>query len=375
VTDNVRFEPPYKILITGGCGFLGSHLVEHFLKNTDYDIVVLDRLTYASSGFDRLRDVQWLPSGAISPISALSTSRVRVFTCDLSQPVPEGVKREIGEVDYIIHAAAESHVDRSITDPVPFISANVFGTHWMLWYARELADSGCLKRVFCVSTDEVYGPAAWDHPGHDEESAFRPANPYAAAKAGGEAIAMAYANTYRLPITIVNTMNLIGERQTGEKFVPTVIRKVLNGETVHIHADATRTRSGTRFYLHCRNYASALEYLMGVDLGGHIMRHGGYPRDVGQLPLKVHVAGEREVSNLELAQEIADIIGKPLRYELVDFHSSRPGHDLRYALNADLIHQMGWKQPLNLDESLEKTVRWFLRDENRRWLDFGVQGG
>jgi len=364
-----------RLLITGGCGFLGAHLVEHFLKNTDFEIVVLDKLTYASSGYDRLRDIKLRrfadstvdgpASGAHAPmIGAHEHPRVRVLGCDLAQPIPDGIRREIGKVDYIIHAAAESHVDNSILDPLPFLQSNVIGTHHLLWFVRELEH---LRRIFCVSTDEVYGPASWEHPGHTPTDPFRPANPYAAAKAGGECVAMAYANTYKLPVTIVNTMNLLGERQHPEKYVALVIRKVLSGEKLSIHADPSKTRSGTRFYIHCRNFASALGFL--IDQEESIRRVD--PAVRGQveddcLPLKIHVAGEREISNLDLAQMIAGFVGKPLNYELVDFHSSRPGHDLRYALDAREIRAMGWKQPLDIEASLEKTVRWFL--DNPRWL-------
>jgi len=344
-----------RLLITGGAGFLGHHLVEHFLKNTSFEIVVLDKLTYASSGYDRLRD-----------IAAFDDKRVRVLGCDLGNPVPQGVLREIGAVDYVIHAAAESHVDNSIIDPLPFIQSNVVGTHHLLWSILTGLNhkQRSVRRIFCVSTDEVYGPASWEHPGNIPTDPFRPANPYAAAKAGGECIAMAYANTYKLPITIVSTMNLIGERQHAEKFVPLVIRKVLAGETLHVHADPSRTRSGTRFYIHCRNYASALQFLIKRS---SLINDGVTDNaDAFAMPLKLHVAGEREISNLDLAQMIASVIGKPLRYDLVDFHSSRPGHDLRYALDGSEIRAMGWEQPLDIVKSLEKTVRWFL--DHPHWL-------
>ena len=329
-----------RILTTGGCGFLGHHVVEHLLKNTDTEVVVLDKLTYASNGFDRLRD-----------ISVFDDRRVRVIGCDLGHEIPAGVVHEIGQVDYVFHIAAETHVDNSIVDPLPFLQSNVIGTHHLLMWLRGVPS---IRRAFLVSTDEVYGPASWDSPGNTEDDPFRPANPYAAAKAGGECVAMAYANTYKLPITIVNTMNLVGERQHHEKFVPLVIRRVLQGEKVLIHADPTRTRSGTRFYIHCRNYASALTYLMDRCTSSN------------EMPLKIHVAGEREISNLDLAQLIASFIGKPLDYELVDFHSSRPGHDLRYALDATKIRNMGWEQPLDIEQSLKKTVAWYLK--NQRWL-------
>jgi len=348
-----------RILITGGCGFLGSHLVEHLLKTTDAELVILDKLTYASAGFDRLRDI------TNSNPNLTAGGRVHILGCDLSQPIPEGVAHEISDVDYVIHAAAETHVDNSIVDPLPFLKSNVLGTHHLLWWARSARKMP--KRIFLVSTDEVYGPASWESTGNVETDMFRPANPYAAAKAGGEAVGMAYANTYKLPITIVNTMNLYGERQHPEKYIPLVIRRALSGEQVQIHADPTKTRSGTRFYIHCRNYASAITWLIERD--GRLGLSSAL-----QLPLKIHVSGEREISNEQLALMIAEIVGKPLNYELVDFHSSRPGHDLRYALDDSMIRGMGWKQPLNTEESLARTVRWFLRDENRRWLYLDQKG-
>jgi dTDP-glucose 4,6-dehydratase len=359
-----------RILITGGCGFLGSHLVEHFLKTTEHEIVILDKLTYASSGFDRLRDIRY--ENVVG--TAVDHPRIKVIGCDLAYPIPEGVRREVGYIDYVIHAAAETHVDNSIVDPLPFIQSNVLGTHHLLWWlqAERLAGPMKPRRIFLVSTDEVYGPAAWDSKGNVETDPFRPANPYAAAKAGGEAIGMAYANTYKLPITIVNTMNLYGERQHHEKFIPLVIRRALLGEKVLIHADPSKTKSGTRFYIHCRNYASALAWLIERDRTANEQWRGStIPHALGSvewLPIKLHVSGEREISNLDLAQMIASYVGKPLHYELVDFHSSRPGHDLRYALDDSKIREMGWTQPVNIEASLKKTVEWYLADGNRRWL-------
>jgi dTDP-glucose 4,6-dehydratase len=331
-----------RILVTGGLGFLGHHIVEHLLKTTDAEVVVLDKMTYASSGFDRLRD-----------ISVYDDARVHVLGCDLSQPIPEGVAREVGDVDYVIHAAAETHVDNSIVDPLPFLMSNVVGTHHLLMWLRTLKS---LHRAFLVSTDETYGPASLDDKENafDENAPFRPANPYAAAKAGGECVAMAYANTYKLPITIAATMNLVGERQHWEKYVPLVIRRTLREEKVTIHANPERTKSGTRFYLHCRTYAHALGFLIDRDQRGL------------EMPAKVNICGEREISNLDLAQFIASVVGKPLHYDLVDFHSSRPGHDLAYRMRDDLIRSLGWKRPMNLEQSLDKTVRWYLA--NPKWL-------
>lgn len=331
-----------RLLVTGGLGFIGHHIVEHFLRNTDSEIVVVDKMTYASNGMDRLRDIR-----------AFDSRRVHVLGCDLSQPIPAGVSHEVGLVDYVIHAAAETHVDNSITDPLPFLQSNVVGTHHLLWWLRGMAS---LKRVFCVSTDEAYGPASLDDDTNsfDESAAFRPANPYAAAKAGGECVAMAYANTYKIPVTIAATMNAIGERQHVEKMTPKCIRAALLGETVSIHSNPERTKSGTRFYLHCRTFAHALGFLIDLAQRG------------GSVPLKVNICGEREISNLDLAQMIAGFVGKPLRYELVSWHASRPGHDLAYRMRDDLIRSLGWQRPMDIDRSIEKTVRWYL--DNPKWL-------
>lgn len=354
-----------RILITGGCGFLGSHLIDYFLRNTDATIVVVDKLTQASHGFERMRLVR----DAFGEQGF--TQRVKMLGgVDLGLPVTDGVLMEIDEVDYIIHAAAESHVDNSIVDPLPFLHSNVIGTHHVLMAARRIPS---VKRVIMVSTDEVYGPspampglsafnegyhATCARYGFDELSRYRPANPYAAAKAGGEAVAMAYANTYKIPVTIVNTMNLIGERQHHEKFVPLVIRKVFAGEPVTIHADSTRSISGSRFYLHCGVLAHAMHWIIN-DEKERSARDGGYP-------IKLHVCGEKEISNLDLAQTIAKLIGRPLSYELVDFHSSRPGHDLRYAMQDRMIQTLGWKRPMGIEQSLERTVKWYL--DNPTWF-------
>ena len=159
-----------RLLVTGGCGFLGAHVVEHFLKNTDATIVIIDKLTYASSGYDRLRD-----------IDAFDDRRVSILGCDIAQPISPGITREVGAIDYVIHTAAETHVDNSIADPLPFIRSNVDGMHYLLWWLRDVPS---LRRAFLVSTDECYGPASLDDKEHkfNEESRYRPRNPYAASK-------------------------------------------------------------------------------------------------------------------------------------------------------------------------------------------------
>jgi len=333
-----------KVLITGGCGFIGSHFVEHFLKATDWEIIVLDKLNYASAGLDRLRD-----------INVFDEKRVRIFTTDLAKPFEEGLKKEIGEVDYIINLASESHVDNSIKDPVPFIQNNVNLVLYLLEWARELKG---LKKIVQFSTDEVNGTAPFYH-NYSEGDRLNPGNPYSASKASQEMICRAYSNTYKLPIIITRTMNVFGERQHPEKFIPSTIRKVLNGETVIIHADPTKTKSGSRFYIHARNVAKAVHFLLEnvnewldkIDASSGVF----------------NIVGEKELSNLEVAQFIAKVLNKELKYEMVDFHSSRPGHDLRYALDGKKMYLLGWRLPKSFEESLTKTIQWYLN--HSRWLN------
>ena len=322
------------ILVTGGCGFIGSHFVEHVVKNTDWDIIVIDKLSYASYGLDRHRKM-----------SLLKNDRIRLFTWDLEKGIPEFLTKEIGHVDYIVHMAAETHVDNSIETPVPFIHNNIMSTVSMLEYARKIKD---LKIFFYFSTDEVYGPALGDKM-YREDERHNPTNPYSASKSGAEGICMAYRNTYKVPVMRVNVMNAFGEMQHTEKFIPKVIQKILTGETIQIHAYPDKKRSGTRFYIHARNIAAAVLFLI----------------EKGEIGECYNITGEKEVSNLEMAQFIARVIGKELKYEMVDFHSSRPGHDLRYGLDGEKMEKMGWKLPISFEKSLEKTIIWELKTRFR----------
>lgn len=332
-----------RILITGGAGFVGHHVVEHILKNTDWEVLVLDKLTYSSSGFDRLRDIECFGT---------EEARVRVYTADFTQPISDGLKREIGQVDYIIHMGAESHVDNSIHNPVPFVMSNVLGTVHMLNFARE--QSNLLGFVY-FSTDEVFGPAP-EGTNYREWDRYNSGNPYAASKAGGEEIALAFGNTYKIPVIITHTMNVFGERQHPEKFIPLVIKSVLNGKTVTIHSNKDRNKAGSRFWIHGRNVGAALLFLLEREAKG-----------AETVVDKWNIVGEAEVDNLQMAQLIAKSMGKELKYEMVDFHSSRPGHDLRYALDGGKMASRGWKLPINFEESLDKTVQWTL--QHPQWLD------
>jgi dTDP-glucose 4,6-dehydratase len=325
------------ILITGGCGFIGHHFVEHIFINTDWNIIIIDKLSYASNGFERLRDT-----------GCLNNERIKVFTNDLINPIPEGLQKEIGQnLNYIVHMAAETHVDNSIKDPKLFLDNNINSTLNLLEFSRTLSK---LEIFFYFSTDEVFGPALNDIL-FKEWDRHKPTNPYSASKSAAEQICISYENTYKVPLMIVNVMNAFGERQHVEKFIPLCIKKILNNETIQIHSYPDKKRSGTRFYIHARNIAAAVLFLIKN----------------GSIGEKYNISGEKEVSNLEMAQYIAEFMNKELKYEMVDFHSNRPGHDLRYGLDGNKLFNMGFNLPLNFKESLRKTVEWTL--ENKKWLE------
>lgn len=241
-----------------------------------------------------------------------------------------------------------SHVDNSIEDPIKFIKSNVLGTGRILNFARLLNNLDC----FCLmSTDEVFGPAP-EGVNYKEWDRYNCTNPYSATKAGAEELTLAYMNTYSMPGYIIHSMNIFGERQHPEKFIPMCIKKILNGKEITIHSDSTLKKSGSRFYIHARNMSDAMLFLY----------NNFETRD------KYNIVGEREVTNLALAMKIGEILGKDVKYKMVDFHSSRPGHDLRYALDGSKIAQMGWKMPLDFEDSMRKTIEWSVRPENERWI-------
>jgi dTDP-glucose 4,6-dehydratase len=324
------------ILITGVAGFIGSHFVEHVLRKTDWNIIGIDKLSYASKGFSRLREN-----------GSLTNPRMRMFTWDLVTPLSEGMIREIGPVNYILHFAAETHVDRSCSAPVPFIQNNINSTLTMLEYARTIP---ALEKFVYFSSDESFGTAK---PGEyfSETAPHNPSNPYSASKSASEMICLSYANTYRLPIIVTHLVNIFGERQLAEKMIPKCIKTILAGETMDIHSYPDGTQPGSRFYLHGRNAASATLFLIKNGVPGEIY----------------NISSKSELNNLELAQAIADIMGKPLKYRLVSFHADRPYHDLRYSLDGSKLEKLGWSSPVSFSESLRHTVLWTL--ENPHWLD------
>jgi len=336
-----------KILITGGAGFIAHHVIDKILSSTDWEIITLDRLDF-SGNLNRLNEV-------VNTYPESERKRVRVIHHDLKAELNPEIIANIGKIDYISHLAAGSHVDRSISYPLEFVMDNVVGTAHILDYARKIDN---LERFAYFSTDEVFGPAP---PGinYKENDRYNSTNPYSATKAGAEELVVAYENTYGLPSIITHTMNVFGERQNVEKYIPMVIKKVRDNETVTVHANKEKTIAGSRHYIHAGDVADALLFLYNYDLST-------IPEDkTGAKCQKFNIVGKDEIDNLELAQFIAKTQHKDLKYKMVDFHSSRPGHDLRYALDGTKMKNMGW-EPESAFKRLESVVQWTL--ENDRWL-------
>ena len=337
-----------KILVTGGAGFIGHHFIDYLLMRTDWTVVCMDRLDPAGD-LNRL-----------SKVGSTDSERRRLSVCfhDLRAEVnPEVAKAAISgngafdtsPFDYVVHMAAGSHVTRSVADPVSFVMDNVVGTAHLLDFCRKvpgaLAHGG---RIMYFSTDEVFGPAP-EGTSYSEWDRFNPNNPYSASKAGGEALCSAYANTYSLPIMVTHTTNVFGERQHAEKFIPLLIRKILCRETVQIHADKTETKSSSRFYTYVDNISSAVL---------HLLEHGECMNGTDRIG-KYNISGEQDVSNLDLAQLVAGMLGKELLYEMVSFCPERPKHDMRYAISDNALRATGWRPQVSFDEGMRRTISYF----------------
>jgi dTDP-glucose 4,6-dehydratase len=322
-----------RVLVTGSAGFIGHYVIEKIIKETDWEIVGMERLSY-SGNLNRLSDV--IPKDQLQ--------RYKSIHHDLQSPIGEILSKQIGPIEYIIHIGANSHVDRSIENPMSFVMDNVVGTCNILNFARTQKN---LKMFLYFSTDEVFGPAP-DGVKFSEYDRYNSTNPYSATKAGGEELCVAFRNTYKLPIVITHTMNVFGNRQHHEKYIPKCIRKINEGDLLTIHSDETRTKPGSRHYIHGEDVADAVLFLMKL------------PVSIDGICPKYNIVGQEELNNLELAQMIADIIGKQLNYNLVDFHSSRPGHDLRYAMSGEILAKLGWQPRVTVRDRIREVVDWTL---------------
>jgi len=341
-----------KVLITGGAGFIAHHLIYHILKTTNWEIVSLDRLDY-SGNLNRLDNI-------LSSLNEKDKARVKVVFHDLKSELNPWIRKEIGEVNIILHLAAGSHVDRSIEFPVEFVMDNVVGTANILEYARYIYNkSSQFEKFVYFSTDEVFGPAS-DGINYKENDRYNSTNPYSATKAGGEELAVAYENTYNLPIIITHTMNVFGERQHPEKFIPMCIKKIRDGETVTIHSDKTKKIAGSRHYIHAEDVSEAILFLLNNNIKPELDWGGA------KCP-KFNIVGAEELTNLELAQIIAKSQNKKLNYKMVDFHSSRPGHDLRYSLSGEKMKSLGWTPKIKVQSRIKQVVEWSLG--NPSWIE------
>jgi dTDP-glucose 4,6-dehydratase len=291
----------------------------------------------------------------VASYSKSEQKRVRVIHHDLKAELNPEIISTIGKVDYISHLAAGSHVDRSIIYPLHFVMDNMVGTAHILDYARKLDH---LERFLYFSTDEIFGPAPVGV-NYKENDRYNSTNPYSATKAGAEELVVAFENTYGLPSIITHTMNVFGERQNPEKYIPMVIKKVRDGEMVTVHANSNKTIAGSRHYIHAEDVANAILFLYDYDISS-------LPNEpTGIKCHKFNIVGKDEIDNLKLAQYIAKCQSKELKFKMVDFHSQRPGHDLRYSLDGSKMKQMGW-EPESAFDRLSTVIEWSLN--NDKWL-------
>jgi dTDP-glucose 4,6-dehydratase len=333
---------PKRLLLTGASGFIGSHALEYYLDHTNWDIIC---------------PCSWEHKGTPERITEIMTeadrNRVQIMTHDLTTPFTETTIKRMGKIDYIINFASDSHVDRSIEDPVPFIKNNVNIALTLLELARKVKPEVYVQ----ISTDEVYGTAP-DEVSYKEWSHILPSNPYAASKAAQEALTIAYWRTYDVPVVITNTTNNFGERQDTEKYLAMLIQKVKNGEKVTVHG--SKDYVGGRFYTYVKNHASAIKHIIDKNLVVHYK--DGEDR---MFPARYNVTSDDEIDNLTLAKMVAKVMGKKLNYVLEDYHATRPGHDRRYALDVSKLKETGWELEYPLEDSLKKYVEWTL--DHKHW--------
>jgi dTDP-glucose 4,6-dehydratase len=326
------------LLITGACGFIGHHLVEYLLEKTQHNITIIDKLSYASFGLKRLQQ-----------IGALNNDRVKIHIYDLCSEFEIGFIEQLYDIDIIIHLAAETHVDNSIANPKHCILNNIESTINMLELAKQLN----IEKFIYFSTDEVYGPAL-DDAIFSEDSRHNPTNPYSASKSASEMICKSYANTFEIPLIICNVMNVFGERQHNEKFIPICIKNILNEKEITIHSypiqKNQKAKSGSRFYIYAKNVASAINFVMCN----------------GEIGETYNIPGQDEVDNDIVCDKIAEILQKTPKKKYVDKDSKRPGNDLRYALHGTKLVDMGWKPEGNFNDHLERIVKW--TSNNPLWM-------
>jgi len=303
-----------RILVTGGAGFIGSHLVDLLLERPGAEVVVLDKLTYAGTG---LNVAHHEPN-----------PRFRFVLGDVADP--DAVAPLVGEADRVIHAAAESFVDRSIEDSRAFVLSNVLGTQVVLEACRELETP-----MLFVSTDEVYGSNEGDP--FAEDDPMHPRNPYAASKAGADLLCRSYVVTYGMPITTVRGTNTFGPRQHPEKAIPTFAIAALQGRPIPVYGDGSNRRE----WLYVRDFVRAIEAVM----------------DNGEPGTVYNIGGGTELTNLDLAKRVSAFLGAD--GSLISFVEDRPGHDLAYGVRWDRLEALGWRPATPFTDGLVTTLNWY----------------
>jgi dTDP-glucose 4,6-dehydratase len=314
------------LLVTGGAGFIGSNFVRYMLhKYPEYRLVVFDKLTYAGN-LDNLRD--------------LDDARYQFVRGDICDPhAVEGAIRQYG-IDTIVNFAAETHVDRSISDGAEFLRTNVYGVQVLLEAVRELEPC----RLVHVSTDEVYGDLP---PGRSstEDDPLRPSSPYSAAKAGGDLLVLSHVRTYGVDAVITRGSNTYGPNQYPEKLLPLFVTNALDGEPLPLYGDGKQVRD----WLHVEDHCAAIELVLREGASGEVYNVGG---------------GE-EVENREITRRVLELTGAD--ESLVRPVDDRPGHDRRYSLDSGKLEALGWKREWTLEKGVPQTVEWYR--ENRHWWE------
>jgi dTDP-glucose 4,6-dehydratase len=334
------------ILITGGAGFIGSHVVRLFVNNyPDYKIVNLDKLTYAGN-LENLSDIE-------------SKRNYKFIKADINNPVAVNEIFDEYHFDGVIHLAAESHVDRSILEPMDFIHTNIVGTVNLLNAARKVWSDDLSNNLFYhISTDEVYGSI--EQGGYfTEDTPYEPRSPYSASKASSDHFVRAYYNTYKLPVIISNCSNNYGPNQFPEKLIPLTINNIKNNKPIPVYGKGENIRD----WLYVEDHAKAIELIF----------HKGTPGET------YNIGGDNEWRNIDLINKLCAITDRKLgRKEgssarLITFVKDRAGHDLRYAIDCTrLKNELNWKQSVSFEEGLVKTVDWYLNNE--KWLNNVLSG-